>query len=209
MKAIFKITAAATAVAAALALQLPAVAQTAGTVNVGGQVTPTTCVLLMKNTDNTDRQITTKSIPLGTVRSVSGVDQPMGSFSVLMAPTLANNNNDVWCNPAGVNSWNVMLDLNSSQIQYLSNGNTVLKNAIAPGLGGTDAGVALYGSEEGQNPSRLTLKTGSYTLGTKVSGTNVLTNKRIGLTATLVATSASAATAGQFQALVPLVILYN
>ncbi len=209
MKAIFQITAAATAVAAALALQLPAVAQTAGTVDIGGQVTPTTCVLLMKNTDGTDRQITTKSIPLGTVRSVSGVDQAMGSFSVLMAPTLANNNNDVWCNPAGVNSWNVMLDLNSSQIQYLSNGNTVLKNAIAPGLGGTDAGVALYGSEEGQNPSRLTLKTGSYTLGTKVSGTNVLTNKRIGLTATLVATSASAATAGQFQALVPLVILYN
>ena len=103
-----------------------------------------------------------------------------------------------------------MLDLNSSQIQTLSNGNTVLKNAIALGSGGTDAGVALYGSEEGQTPSRLTLKTGSYTLGTKVSATNVLlTNKRIGLTATLVATSASAATAGQFQALVPLVILYN
>ena len=208
MKAIFQITAAATAVAAALALQLPAVAQTAGTVDIGGQVTPTTCVLLMKNTDDTDRQITTKSIPLGTVRSVSGVDQPMGSFSVLMAPTLPGNN-DAWCNQGGL-SWNLMLDLNSSQIQTLSNGNTVLKNAIAPGLGGTDAGVALYGSEEGQNPSRLTLKTGSYTLGTKVSATNVLlTNKRIGLTATLVATSASAATAGQFQALVPLVILYN
>ena len=207
MKAIFKITAAATAVAAALALQLPAVAQTAGTVNVGGQVTPTTCVLLMKNTDDTDRQITTKSIPLGTVRSVSGVDQPMGSFSVLMAPTMPNNNN-AFCNVGGL-SWNLMLDLNSSQIQTLSNGNTVLKNAIAPGLGGTDAGVALYGSEEGLTPSRLILKTGSYTSGTKVSATNVLTNNRIGLTATLVATSASAATAGQFQALVPLVILYN
>ena len=207
MKAIFKITAAATAVAAALALQLPAVAQTAGTVNVGGQVTPTTCVLLMKNTDDTDRQITTKSIPLGTVRSVSGVDQPMGSFSVLMAPTQPNNN-DAWCNQGGL-SWNLMLDLNSSQIQTLSNGNTVLKNAIALGSGGTDAGVALYGSAEGQTQSRLTLKTGSYTLGTKVSVTNVLTTNRIGLTATLVATSASAATAGQFQALVPLVILYN
>jgi type 1 fimbria pilin len=207
MKAIFKITAAATAVAAALALQLPAVAQTAGTVNVGGQVTPTTCVLLMKNTDGTDRQITTKSIPLGTVRSVSGVDQPMGSFSVLMEPTLPNND-AAWCNQ-GVFSWNLMLDLNSSQIQTLSNGNTVLKNAIAPGSGGTDAGVALYGGEEGQLHSRLTLKTGSYTLGTKVSVTNNSPNSRIGLTATLVATSASAATAGQFQALVPLVILYN
>jgi len=206
MKAIFQITAAATAVAAALALQLPAVAQTAGTVNVGGQVTPTTCVLLMKNTDDTDRQITTKSIPLGTVRSVSGVDQPMGSFSVLMAPTMPNANN-AFCN--GNFSWNLMLDLNSSQIQTLSNGNTVLKNAIALGSGGTDAGVALYGSEEGQPQSRLTLKTGSYTLGTKVSVTNSSPNSRIGLTATLVATSASAATAGQFQALVPLVILYN
>jgi type 1 fimbria pilin len=207
MKAIFQITAAATAVAAALALQLPAVAQTAGTVNVGGQVTPSTCALLMKNTDDTDRQFTTKSIPLGTVRSVSGVDQPMGSFSVLMAPTMPNANN-AFCDVGGL-SWNLMLDLNSSQIQTLSNGNTVLKNAIAPGSGGTDAGVALYGSEEGQTPSRLALKTGSYTLGTKVSVTKVLTNTRIGLTATLVATSASAATAGQFQALVPLVILYN
>ena len=204
MKAIFKITAAATAVAAALALQLPAVAQTAGTVDIGGQVTPTTCALTMANTDLGDRQLTTKSMPLGTVRSVSGVDQPMGSFSVLMAPTA----NNAFCNVSGL-SWNLMLDLNSSQIQTLSNGNTVLKNAIAPGLGGTDAGVALYGSEEGLTPSRLILKTGSYTSGTKVSATNVLTNNRIGLTATLVATSASAATAGQFQALVPLVILYN
>jgi type 1 fimbria pilin len=207
MKAIFQITAAATAVAAALALQLPAVAQTAGTVDVGGQVTPTTCALVMKNTDNSDRQFTTKSIPLGTVRSVSGVDQPMGSFSVLMAPTLPNND-AAWCNLGGL-SWNLMLDLNSSQIQTLSNGNTVLKNAIAPGSGGTDAGVALYGGVDGQSQSRLTLKTGSYTLGTKVAVTNVPTTNRVGLTAALVATSASAATAGQFQALVPLVILYN
>ena len=208
MKAIFKITAAATAVAAALALQLPAVAQTAGTVDLGGQVTPTTCALVMKNADTTDRQFTTKSIPLGTVRSVSGVDQPMGSFSVLIGLSLFGQSG-VFCNPAGVNSWNLMLDLNSSQIQTLSNGNTVLKNAIAPGLGGTDAGVALYGGVDGQLQSRLTLKTGSYTLGTKVAVTNVPTTNRVGLTAALVATSASAATAGQFQALVPLVILYN
>ena len=206
MKAIFQITAAATAVAAALALQLPAVAQTAGTVNVGGQVTPSTCALLMKNTDDTDRQFTTKSIPLGTVRSVSGVDQPMGSFSVLMAPTMPNANN-AFCDVGGL-SWNLMLDLNSSQIQTLSNGNTVLKNAIAPGSGGTDAGVALF-NNQGQFQIRLPLKTGSYTSGTKVAVINDDPKNNIRLTATLVATSASAATAGQFQALVPLVILYN
>jgi hypothetical protein len=171
-------------------------------------VTPSTCALFIADADFGNQvQSATKSIPLGTVRPVSGVDQPMGSFSVLMGLSLAGQPG-TWCTSTGVTSWNVMLDLNSSQIQTLSNGNTVLKNAIAPGSGGTDAGVALF-NNQGQFQIRLPLKTGSYTSGTKVAVINDDPKNNIRLTATLVATSASAATAGQFQALVPLVILYN
>ena len=212
MKAIFKITAAATAVAAALALQLPAVAQTAGTVDLGGQIGAETCRIKITDAANANPvNGGTKSIRLGTVTSASGVNQeltpPSTSTGVAMF-YLTDAAGSGTCVFVGGTSWNLMLDLTSAQILTMAGGTTALKNSLSSGA--TDAAVALYGGLTAPNSQvRLSLRPGNLVTGTRVSAINTTGDGPIILQAKFVATTASAATPGQYSASVPLVILYN
>ncbi len=212
MKAIFKITAAATAVAAALALQLPAVAQTAGTVDLGGQIGAETCRIKITDAANANPvNGGTKSIRLGTVTSASGVNQeltpPSTSTGVAMF-YLTDAAGSGTCVFVGGTSWNLMLDLTSAQILTMAGGTTALKNSLSSGA--TDAAVVLYGGMLADaSQVRLSLKPGNLVTGTRVSASNTTGSGPLVIRAKFVATTASAATPGQYSASVPLVILYN
>ena len=216
MKAIFKITAAATAVAAALALQLPAVAQTAGTVDVGGQVTSATCILAMAEANSSNPVFGgARAMALGTVSTTGfdpntrlvGTTKSTVSLTVRSAVTGASN---FQCNLANNGLWNVLLDLNASQISG-SGLSSTLVNTITPAQGGTNAVVALFGDASAVTPTRLELTAASNYRGTKVYGNNVgtQTTGTLYIGAQFASTSSSAPTPGQFSATVPLVVLYN
>ena len=212
MKAIFKITAAATAVAAALALQLPAVAQTAGTVDLGGQIGAETCRIKISDSGNAN-QVTggTKSISLGTVTSDSGINKELTPSSPTAGVALINLTDAAGsgtCVFVGGTSWNLMLDLTSAQILNMPSGTTALKNSLSSGA--TDAAVVLYGGMLADvSQVRLSLKPGNLVTGTRVSAINTTGSGPLVIRAKFVATTTSAATPGQYSASVPLVILYN
>jgi len=213
MKAIFQITAAATAVAAALALQLPAVAQTAGTVNVGGQVTSATCVLAMGSYHLGDAPEV-----LGGSRTVSLVYNtapPVGAvagtiFGSIRGVTLAlKDSNGQACPLPDGTVWNVLLNLSGSEINTTING---LVNKLSLANGGTSAAVAVFGSPVSLPGGwvRLNLSPSDGLLGgTKVLSQSIPANSGIGVAFHFVTTSASTPNAGQYSASLPLTILYN
>ena len=178
-----------------------------GTVVISGQVSANTCKLSITDTNGSTNN-GTRSIQLGTVPPPTGTitpntlfgNQVVANFSLTSAAGAGTT-----CTFAsGTTSWNIVLDLQASQVGT-AGGSSFLTNS-ATSSPASNVGVAL--SQAGG--TRLsTLTTGAGYLGTKISTNNALAAGGLQLIAQFVTTSASAPTAGLFSATVPLLVVYQ
>ena len=114
------------------------------------------------------------------------------------------------CTLGATQTWNILLGLTATQIFGSGTSSSAVVNGAA--TGGTSAAVALFGGSDAAAATRLSLvpSTG-VTTGTEVfsTGVGVTAGTALYLGAQFVTTSASAPTAGQYSASIPLTILYN
>ena len=195
-------------VGACLFTFMSAQAQTAdGTVVISGQVSANTCKLSISDTNGSTNN-GTRSIQLGTVAPPTGTitpntlfgNQVVANFSLTSAAGAGTT-----CTFAsGSTSWNIVLDLQASQVGT-AGGSSFLTNS-ATSSPASNVGVAL--SQAGG--TRLsTLATGAGYLGTKISTNNALATGGLQLIAQFVTTSTTAPTSGLFSATVPLLVVYQ
>ena len=204
-----KVALAVATLATGLGLQFAAVAQTAGTLDITGQVTATTCSLNMTVGANTING-GSRTVSLGTVQSTATVANTLIGTKTIVKFDLkdgANPNNA--CALGATQTWNILLGLTATQITGSGTSSAVVNSAAT---GGTSAAVALFGGSDNLAATRLKLlpSTG-VTSGTEVfsTGLGVSAATSLYLGAQFVTTSASAPTAGQYSASIPLTILYN
>ena len=196
-------------VASALAVALISVeAQSAdGTVVISGQVSANTCKLTISETGGGSTNNGVRSIELGTAAPPTGTITPNTLFGNQVVANFALTSAagaGTTCTFASGTSWNIVLDLEASQVGT-AGGSSFLTNAAtaSPAL---NVGVAL--SQAGG--TRLsTLATGAGYQGTKISTNNALAGGGLQLIAQFVTTSAVAPTAGLFSATVPLLVVYQ
>ncbi len=204
-----KVALAVATLATGLGLQFAAVAQTAGTLDITGQVTATTCSLNMTVGANTING-GVRTVSLGTVQSTATVANTLIGTKTIVKFDLkdgANPNNA--CALGATQTWNILLGLTATQITGSGTSSAVVNSAAT---GGTSAAVALFGGSDAQPATRLTLSASTgITTGTEVfsTGLGVSAATALYLGAQFVTTSASAPTAGQYSASIPLTILYN
>ena len=204
-----KVALAVATLATGLGLQFAAVAQTAGTLDITGQVTATTCSLNMTVGANTING-GVRTVSLGTVQSTATATNTLIGTKTIVKFDLkdgANPNNA--CALGATQTWNILLGLTATQITGSGATSAVVNGAAT---GGTSAAVALFGGSDAAAATRLSLvpSTG-VTTGTEVfsTGLGVSAATSLYLGAQFVTTSASAPTAGQYSASIPLTILYN
>ena len=188
---------------------MSAQAQTAdGTVVISGQVSANTCKVNISDASGvspTNNGV--RSIELGTAAPPTGTITPNTLFGNQVVANFALTSAagaGTTCTFASGTSWNIVLDLEASQVGT-AGGSSFLTNAAtaSPAL---NVGVAL--SQAGG--TRLsTLATGAGYLGTKISTNNALAAGGLQLIAQFVTTSAVAPTAGLFSATVPLLVVYQ
>ena len=206
-----KVALAVATLATGLGLQFAAVAQTAGTLDITGQVTATTCSLNMTAGGNTING-GQRTVSLGTVASTATAANTLIGTKTIVQFDLKNAGNTGVCALGGATStWNILLGLTATQITGSGTATSAVVNGAA--TGGTSAAVALFGGSDPAAPTRLQLvpSTG-VTTGTEVyggPGLGVSAATPLYLGAQFVTTSASAPTAGQYSASIPLTILYN
>ncbi len=204
-----KVALAVATLATGLGLQFAAVAQTAGTLDITGQVTAATCSLSMTAGGNTING-GSRTVSLGTVASTATATNTLIGTKTIVQFDLKNAGNTGVCVLGGATStWNILLGLTATQITGSDATSAVVNSAAT---GGTSAAVALFGGSDNLAATRLKLlpSTG-VTSGTEVfsTGLGVSAATSLYLGAQFVTTSASAPTAGQYSASIPLTILYN
>ncbi len=204
-----KVALAVATLATGLGLQFAAVAQTAGTLDITGQVTAATCSLSMTAGGNTING-GSRTVSLGTVASTATATNTLIGTKTIVQFDLKNAGNTGVCVLGGATStWNILLGLTATQITGSDATSAVVNSAAT---GGTSAAVALFGGSDNLAATRLSLvpSTG-VTSGTEVfsTGLGVSAATSLYLGAQFVTTSASAPTAGQYTASIPLTILYN
>ena len=194
-------------VGACLLTFMSAQAQTAdGTVVISGQVSANTCKLSISDTNGSTNN-GTRSIQLGTVAPPTGTITPNTLFGNQVVANFALTSAagaGTTCTFASGTSWNIVLDLQASQVGT-ANGSSFLTNS-ATSSPASNVGVAL--SQAGG--ARIsTLVTGAGYLGTKISTLNASAAGGLQLIAQFVTTSTTAPTAGLFSATVPLLVVYQ
>jgi type 1 fimbria pilin len=204
-----KVALAVATLATGLGLQFAAVAQTAGTLDITGQVTATTCSLNMTAGGNTVNN-GSRTVSLGTVAStVAAANTLIGTKTIVKFDLKDGTNPANACALGATQTWNILLGLTATQITGSAATSAVVNGAAS---GGTSAAVALFGGSDAAAATRLSLvpSTG-VTTGTEVfsTGAGVTAATALYLGAQFVTTSASAPTAGQYSASIPLTILYN
>jgi type 1 fimbria pilin len=204
-----KVALAVATLATGLGLQFAAVAQTAGTLDITGQVTATTCSLAMTVGGNTIHG-GSRTVSLGTVASTAtAANTLIGTKTIVKFDLKDGTNAANACALGATQSWNILLGLTATQITGSGATSAVVNGAAT---GGTSAAVALFGGSDAAAATRLSLlpSTG-VTTGTEVfsTGLGVSAATPLYLGAQFVTTSASAPTAGQYSASIPLTILYN
>jgi hypothetical protein len=197
--------------------QLNSIAQAAdsATLNVSGQITSTTCNILISDPGGTGAT-GTKVLNLGNVATSTGatgsvIGNPVGAiFSVV-----STGNPSTPCTFQGGNTkWDLALALSSSQISSIGT-STFLKNNIAAASGGTDAVVQLkggVGTTLAAATNTLTLQGDQGIGGTLMSGGSTLTaasTSSIAISAQFVRSAAAAPTGGAFSQTIPLLARYN
>ena len=204
-----KVALAVATLATGLGLQFAAVAQTAGTLDITGQVTATTCSLNMTAGGNTING-GSRTVSLGTVASTATATNTLIGTKTIVQFDLKNAGNTGVCVLGGATStWNILLGLTATQITGSDATSAVVNSAAT---GGTSAAVALFGGSDPAAATRLSLAPSTgVTSGTEVfsTGLGVSAATSLYLGAQFVTTSASAPTAGQYSASIPLTILYN
>ena len=188
---------------------MPARAQTAdGTVVISGQLSTNTCKLsLIDASGSTNNGV--RSVNLGTVSSI-GTFSPgllLGTKQTISF-RLTNSSGGSNCSiSGGSGQWNLVLDLQTNQVDSATIPSTPFLTNQAASNAASNIGVALFNNQGNQYS---TLATGVGYEGTKVSEAGgVFNNVGISLRAQFMATSASAPTPGVFNAIVPLLIVYN
>jgi len=203
-----KVALAVATLATGLGLQFAAVAQTAGTLDITGQVTATTCSLNMTAGGNTING-GSRTVSLGTVASTAtAANTLIGTKTIVKFDLKDGANTANPCALGATQTWNILLGLTATQITGSGATSAVVNGAAT---GGTSAAVALFGGSDAAAATRLSLlpSTG-VTTGTEVfTGLGVTASTALYLGAQFVTTSASAPTAGQYSASIPLTILYN
>ena len=204
-----KVALAVATLATGLGLQFAAVAQTAGTLDITGQVTAATCSLNMTAGGNTING-GSRTVSLGTVASTATVANTLiGTKTIVKFDLKDGTNTNNPCTLGATQTWNILLGLTATQITGSGTSSAVVNGAAS---GGTSAAVALFGGSDAAAATRLSLvpSTG-VTTGTEVfsTGLGVSAATPLYLGAQFVTTSASAPTAGQYSASIPLTILYN
>ena len=205
-----KVALAVATLATGLGLQFAAVAQTAGTLDITGQVTAATCSLSM-TAGGTTANGGVRTVSLGTATStVAAANTLIGNKTTVKFDLKDGANPANPCALGGATStWNILLGLTATQITGSDATSAVVNSAAT---GGTSAAVALFGGSDNLAATRLKLlpSTG-VTSGTEVfsTGLGVSAATSLYLGAQFVTTSASAPTAGQYSASIPLTILYN
>jgi type 1 fimbria pilin len=205
-----KVALAVATLATGLGLQFAAVAQTAGTLDITGQVTATTCSLNMTAGGNTING-GSRTVSLGTVASTAAAANTLIGTKTIVKFDLKDGTNPAnACALGATQTWNILLGLTATQITGSGSAASAVVNGAV--TGGTSAAVALFGGSDPTAPTRLTLSPStSMTTGTEVfsTGLGVSAATPLYLGAQFVTTSASAPTAGQYSASIPLTILYN
>ena len=204
-----KVALAVATLATGLGLQFAAVAQTAGTLDITGQVTAATCSLNMTVGANTVNG-GVRTVSLGTVASTVAATNTLIGTKTIVKFDLKDAGNTGSCALGATQTWNILLGLTATQITGSDATSAVVNGAAT---GGTSAAVALFGGSDNLAATRLSLvpSTG-VTSGTEVYGSpglGVSAGTSLYLGAQFVTTSASAPTAGQYTASIPLTILYN
>jgi type 1 fimbria pilin len=133
-----------------------------GSVVVGGQVSASTCNIVISDVGATGVQ-GTKIINLGTVlpgavQVVTSATSATAVGAVFSVKSTSSNSTD--CNLGTNGKWDLALNLTQTQIGYISGTKGVLLNGVASDKGGTDAVVLLkggVGSTLAQATNRLAL----------------------------------------------------
>ena len=197
-------------VASALAVALiSAQAQTAdGTVVISGQVSANTCKLTITDGAAGSTNNGVRSVNLGTVAPPSGTVLPNSLFGNQVVAnfslTSAAGAGTTCTFASGSTSWNIVLDLQASQVGT-AGGSSFLANS-ATSSPASNVGVAL---RQAGGTRLSTLATGAGYLGTKISTNNALATGGLQLIAQFVTTSTTAPTSGLFSATVPLLVVYQ
>ena len=216
MKNSFSLSKTALAVACGSLLALSAHAQSqsdndSATVEITGQISPTTCILKMANAAGGPATNLPFELDWGNVKSETTGITPGKTFGIAKTVvfTLGSAANSTTPCTAGGNStnsgWNVILGFEPGTLGKTSDGKTYVANQAK---GGTNAWMALSDATT-STVSPLTLKeTMGYT-GTTVTATNVGFSQSITLQAQLAYSGNAAATAGAYSATIPLLVLYK
>jgi len=178
-----------------------------GTVVISGQLSANTCKLTITDGAAGSTNNGVRSVELGTVAPPTGTITPNTLFGNQQVSTFTLTGAagaGTTCTFASGTSWNIVLDLQASQVGTAGNSSFLTNSATTnPAL---NVGVAL--SQSGG--TRLsTLATDAGYQGTKISTNNALAGGGLQLIAQFVTTSASAPTAGLFSATVPLLVVYQ
>lgn len=219
----FKLQKAAIAVSGFLALasvQINGMAQAAdsGTVVVSGQITSTTCNVVISD-PGVVGSTATKTLNLGSFASPTTGNGTLGTtFGTPVAVVFtvaAANTTTTPCTFASPNTkWDLALNLSSSQISSIGTA-TFLKNNITSANGGTDAVVQLkggIGTTAAAATTTLSLIGDAGINGTLASGSLLPTatsTSSIALTAQFARGTTGAPSGGAFSQTIPLIARYN
>ena len=195
--------------------QVNGIAQAAdsGTLNISGQITSTTCNIVISDVGSTGTN-SFKTINLGTFAATTGA--ALSTISNAVGAVFTVSSTAASTTPCtfgtGTSKWDIALSLIGSQVSSI-NGLTFVKNSVA---GGTDAVVQLKGgigntlASVSNTPLSLIADQGIN--GTLISGALTPTataGSSIVLSAQLLRSAAAAPSSGLFSATIPLLAVYK
>ncbi len=185
-------------------------------IQVAGQISQSTCALVMKDQDGALINGSTADLQLGTYApSLSnGVSQGIGATIIESRRTVnffaKNADLTTDCTLTNNSFWDLSMNLNANQITSVF-GFPALKNSIASTDGGTDVAVYLRGGLSGGTTQPLSYKAGASDNFVSGSTTvpNTPTSSGLQLEATMVLTTNALPTVGLFKASVPVTLVYK
>ena len=182
---------------------------------INGQISQSTCALVMKDQNGAVLSGNTVDLQLGTYAPSASNGIAIGQGAVIFESNRTVNffakNADLTtdCTLTNNSFWDLSMRLNADQITNFG-GFVALKNNIQATDGGTDAAVFLYGGLVGGAAQRLSLSSGGNNY---VSGSTTLpntpTSSGLQLQALMVRTTNGAPSLGLFKASVPLTLVYK
>ena len=183
-----------------------------GVLNIGGQISDSTCMIEIK--DNAGTEIGgTKTVDLGTLSSATvgtgGIGSVFGAAKTVSFSVKSLDGTSTCTLAAANTAWDIALGLGAEDIITI-NGVTHLKNARTTDA--TDAAVLLKGGIGNTANTTLALRGGLGNSGTLTSGGAAPTAKSsesIVLSAQFVRSAAAAPTAGLFSSTIPLMVVYK